>query len=72
MEARTFLGAFGVSGSLPLQPVQTLSGGQMVRVAFALAVYKRPHLLVLDEVSNHLDMVRLYILHFCLLPNTTG
>ncbi|TPX32529.1 hypothetical protein SmJEL517_g04365 [Synchytrium microbalum] len=55
-DGRAFLGSFGLGGNLPLQPVQTLSGGQMVRVAFALAVYKRPHLLVLDEVSNHLDM----------------
>lgn len=29
-----------------------------VRLALALLVYPAPHLLVLDEVSTHLDMVR--------------
>jgi ABC-type lipoprotein export system ATPase subunit len=57
-ESRRFMGAFGIEGDIATQDIRTLSGGQMVRVAFALAVYSRPHLLVLDEVSNHLDMVR--------------
>lgn len=40
------------------QPVNTLSGGQAVRVALAGIAMQAPHLLVLDEPSNHLDMVR--------------
>ena len=32
---------------------------RQVRLALALLVYPAPHLLVLDEVSTHLDMVRL-------------
>jgi ATP-binding cassette subfamily F protein 3 len=34
-EARQHLGSFGVGGTLALQPLYTLSGGQKSRVAFA-------------------------------------
>ena len=33
-----------------------LSGGQKSRVAFACLALTRPHILVLDEPSNHLDI----------------
>ena len=33
-----------------------LSGGQKSRVAFAALAYKKPHILVIDEGSNHLSM----------------
>ena len=33
-----------------------LSGGQKSRVAFAALAYKKPHVLVIDEGSNHLSM----------------
>jgi ATPase subunit of ABC transporter with duplicated ATPase domains len=37
-------------------PISALSGGQKVRLAFALLVSPTPpHLLVLDEVTTHLD-----------------
>lgn len=54
-EARQYLGGFGLIGSLALQPIGTLSGGQKARLAFATVMYTAPHLLVLDEPSNHLD-----------------
>ncbi|KAL7535573.1 hypothetical protein ACHAWF_005211 [Thalassiosira exigua] len=54
-EARQFLGGFGLAGPLALQRIGTLSGGQKARLAFATVMYKAPHVLVLDEPSNHLD-----------------
>jgi ATP-binding cassette subfamily F protein 3 len=33
-----------------------LSGGQKSRVAFAALAFKKPHVLVIDEGSNHLSM----------------
>ncbi|KAG9075929.1 hypothetical protein FS749_012341, partial [Ceratobasidium sp. UAMH 11750] len=54
--ARGFLGSFGLQGRTATNPISTLSGGQKVRLALALIVYPAPDLLVLDEVSTHLDM----------------
>lgn len=39
-----------------LQKLDLLSGGQKSRVAFACLSLTNPHILVLDEPSNHLDM----------------
>lgn len=54
--ARAFLGSFGLQGATATNPIGTLSGGQKVRLALGLVVYPAPDLLVLDEVSTHLDM----------------
>ncbi|AQZ11032.1 GCN20 (YFR009W) [Zygosaccharomyces parabailii] len=54
-EYRRHLGAFGITGSLGLQQMQLLSGGQKSRVAFAALCLNNPHILILDEPSNHLD-----------------
>ena len=54
-EVRQFLGRFGLVGSLALQPIGTLSGGQKARLAFATVMYNALHVLVLDEPTNHLD-----------------
>lgn len=53
---RAHLGSFGITGNLALQPMYTLSGGQKSRVAFAKITFKKPHILLLDEPSNHLDL----------------
>lgn len=39
-----------------LQRMGLLSGGQKSRVAFACLSLTNPHILVLDEPSNHLDI----------------
>lgn len=53
---RRQLGSFGVSGDLALQPVESLSGGQKSRVAFAKMCMANPNFLILDEPTNHLDI----------------
>ncbi|EIW66575.1 hypothetical protein TREMEDRAFT_70139 [Tremella mesenterica DSM 1558] len=55
-EYRSHLGSFGITGLTGLQKIGTLSGGQKSRVAFAVLSMQRPHILLLDEPSNHLDM----------------
>jgi ATP-binding cassette subfamily F protein 3 len=53
---RGTLGKFGISGEQSLQPIQSLSGGQKTRVVLAKCAMMRPHILMLDEVTNNLDM----------------
>ncbi len=55
-EYRRHLGAFGITGMTGLQKLDLLSGGQKSRVAFACLSLTNPHILVLDEPSNHLDI----------------
>mmetsp|Transcript_130440 Transcript_130440/g.316862 ORF Transcript_130440/g.316862 Transcript_130440/m.316862 type:complete len:286 (-) Transcript_130440:75-932(-) len=57
LKMRQHLGHFGLSGDvLPFQLIRTLSGGQKFRVSLALAMWEKPHLLIMDEPTNHLDM----------------
>lgn len=55
-EYRRHLGAFGITGMTGLQRIEYLSGGQKSRVAFACLSLTNPHVLILDEPSNHLDI----------------
>jgi len=55
-EIRRHLGSFGVTGGLSVKPMYLLSGGQKSRVAFSLAVWIRPHIMIMDEPTNHLDI----------------
>lgn len=55
-EMRSFLGKFQIQGSDALKPMRLLSGGQKSRVAFAALAYRKPHVLIIDEGSNHLSM----------------
>ncbi len=55
-EARGLLGNLGLRGKVAAEvPVRALSGGQKVRIALAQATMAAPDLLVLDEVTTHLD-----------------
>ena len=53
---RNHLGSFGISGTLAVQTIFTLSGGQKSRVALSKVTFSNPHILLLDEPSNHLDI----------------
>lgn len=55
-EIRSFLGKFQIQGQDALKPMDLLSGGQKSRVAFAALAYRKPHILIIDEGSNHLSM----------------
>src|ERR1700733_3025139 len=55
-EYRRHLGAFGITGMTGRQKMELLSGGQKSRVAFVCLYLTNPHILVLDEPSNHLDI----------------
>lgn len=52
---RGHLGAFGLGGRPALQKIKTLSGGQRARLILALLAWNEPHVLVLDEPTNHFD-----------------
>jgi len=55
-EYRRMLGQFGVTGDLAMQQIESLSGGQKSRVAFAVLCGHQPNFLILDEPTNHLDI----------------
>lgn len=56
-ELRAHLSRYGIKNATAAhQPLCTLSGGQLVRVAVAGATLHHPHLLILDEVSAHLSL----------------
>lgn len=56
-EARNALGAFLFSGEDVFKNVNMLSGGEKVRQALCKILKTRPNVLVLDEPTNHMDIV---------------
>ena len=56
-EARNALGAFLFSGDDVFKNVNMLSGGEKVRLALCKILKTRPNVLVLDDPTNHMDIV---------------
>ncbi len=56
-EARSALGAFLFTGEEVFKTVDMLSGGERVRLALCKIFKKKPNLLILDEPTNHMDIV---------------
>ncbi|KAI1459349.1 P-loop containing nucleoside triphosphate hydrolase protein [Annulohypoxylon moriforme] len=55
-EIRGMLALLGLPGRLASDvPVRRLSGGQLVRLEMGRILWQRPHCLVLDEATTHLD-----------------
>ncbi|MBM3507453.1 MAG: ABC-F family ATP-binding cassette domain-containing protein [Alphaproteobacteria bacterium] len=54
--ARAHLGRFGFSGEKAEVAVRHLSGGERARLALALITRDAPHMIILDEPTNHVDV----------------
>ena len=67
VEARKYLGMFGLDGTRHLIRIGELSGGQKARVVFASLALKKPHILVLDEPTNNLGIFEMLLFsnHTC-------
>ena len=53
---QNFVGPTKLSLSSSFQSITVYFTGQKSRVSFAVLAYQRPHLLIIDEGSNHLSM----------------
>lgn len=56
-EVRNALGAFLFSGEDVFKNINMLSGGEKVRLALCKILKRRPNVLILDEPTNHMDIV---------------
>ena len=62
---RSHLSGCGVTSEMMTLPSSALSGGQRSRVALAAVSYTQPHIIVLDEPTNNLDLESIAALADC-------
>jgi len=53
---RRIIGRFGITGDAQLAKMKTMSGGMKSRVIFCMMSLVNPHMLLMDEPTNNLDM----------------
>ena len=56
-EVRSALGAFLFTGEDVFKPVNALSGGEKVRLELCKIFQRKPNFLILDEPTNHMDII---------------
>ncbi|MBU3668725.1 MAG: ABC-F family ATP-binding cassette domain-containing protein [Candidatus Taylorbacteria bacterium] len=72
MEARAALGAMRFDLTRQQTPIGRLSGGERMRLRFAIVFGKKPDFLILDEPTNHIDEVTWEVLlSACKLSKST-
>ena len=55
-QMRAHLNSCGIDGELQIVRGRAMSGGQRSRLAMAAVSFARPHVLILDEPTNNLDV----------------
>ncbi|MCH5167669.1 MAG: ABC-F family ATP-binding cassette domain-containing protein [Erysipelotrichales bacterium] len=56
-ECRKALGSFLFKGDDVFKPINVLSGGEKVRLQLCKIFFNKPNFLILDEPTNHMDIV---------------
>ena len=56
-QARSALGSFLFKGEDVYKKINVLSGGEKVRLQLCKILYNKPNFLILDEPTNHMDIV---------------
>ena len=72
LEVRSWLGAFLFGQEEVFKKIDMLSGGEKVRLALAKIFRRLPNYLILDEPTNHMDIVGKESLEACLLYTSTA